>query len=92
LPLIILIAFSASLRAEEPTFEAKLFSSGALIYSDNFDGEFNRKRWGAPKKDKEIKDEKDKLGPRFTFKGGPDCRILFDSVRLLDCGELKSYR
>ena len=30
---------------------------------------------------------KDKLGPRFTFKGGPDCKILFDSVRLWDCGE-----
>lgn len=29
---------------------------------------------------------KDKLGPRFTFKGGPDCEILFDSVRLWDCG------
>lgn len=26
--------------------------------------------------------EKDKHGPRFTFKGGPDCRIVFDSVRL----------
>ena len=25
---------------------------------------------------------KDKLGPRFTFKGGTDCRIVFDSVRL----------
>jgi hypothetical protein len=29
-----------------------------------------------------IINEKDKLGPRFTFKGGEDCRILFDSVRL----------
>ena len=27
----------------------------------------------------------DKLGPRFTFKGGPECEILFDSVRLWDC-------
>ena len=25
---------------------------------------------------------KDKYGPRFTFKGGPDCQIFFDSVRL----------
>lgn len=32
-----------------------------------------------------IINEKDKLGPRFTFKGGEDCRILFDSVRLWDC-------
>ena len=28
---------------------------------------------------------KDKLGPRFTFKGGPDCQILFDSVRIWEC-------
>ena len=34
-----------------------------------------------------IINEKDKLGPRFTFKGGEDCRILFDSVRLWDCTE-----
>jgi hypothetical protein len=32
-----------------------------------------------------IDNPKDKLGPRFTFKGGEDCRILFDSVRLWDC-------
>ncbi len=32
-----------------------------------------------------IINEKDKLGPRFTFKGGESCRILFDSVRLWDC-------
>lgn len=34
-----------------------------------------------------IINEKDKLGTRFTFKGGEDCRILFDSVRLWDCSE-----
>ena len=34
-----------------------------------------------------IVNEKDKLGPRFTFKGGPDCRIVFDSVRLWKCDE-----
>jgi len=28
---------------------------------------------------------KDKHGPRFTFKGGPDCQILFDSVRIWEC-------
>lgn len=31
--------------------------------------------------------EKDEHGPRFTFKGGEGCRILFDSVRLWDCTE-----
>ena len=34
-----------------------------------------------------IVNPKDKYGPRFTFKGGPECRILFDSVRLWDCRE-----
>lgn len=34
-----------------------------------------------------IDNPKDKHGPRFTFKGGEDCRILFDSVRLWDCTE-----
>ena len=34
-----------------------------------------------------IMNEKDKLGPRFTFKGGPDCQIVFDSVRLWNCEE-----
>tara|TARA_R110002096_G_scaffold272683_3_gene466420 strand:- start:2852 stop:3535 length:684 start_codon:yes stop_codon:yes gene_type:complete len=215
---LLLASFSAHLSAEEPAFESELFSSGALVYTDDFDGAFNREHWGAPKKDKEIVDgtlivtplftseeeakatlyrddhlglepvvhlnripeqfvchlryqfekpgltpgrpsfqighhmiglgvleggghrvnlpdgptftepdsemklnewidlvieykkgtirvsvngdsktyedaavtmnnEKDKLGPRFTFKGGPECRILFDSVRLWDCAE-----
>ena len=30
---------------------------------------------------------KDKLGTRFTFKGGDNCRILFDSIQLWDCTE-----
>ena len=32
-----------------------------------------------------IINEKDKLGPRFTFKGGPNCQVVFDSVRLWKC-------
>ena len=32
-----------------------------------------------------IINPKDKHGPRFTFKGGPECRIVFDSVRLWEC-------
>ena len=28
---------------------------------------------------------KDKHGPRFTFKGGPGCEIIFDSVRIWAC-------
>jgi len=29
-----------------------------------------------------IINEKDKFGPRFSIKGGPECKIVFDSVRL----------
>ena len=32
-----------------------------------------------------IVNHKDKHGPRFTFKGGPGCRIVFDSVQLWKC-------
>ena len=32
-----------------------------------------------------IINPKDKHGHRFTFKGGPDCKIIFDSVSLWDC-------
>ena len=32
-----------------------------------------------------IINPKDKYGPRLTFKGGPECVIIFDSVRLWDC-------
>ncbi|MEC8557108.1 MAG: hypothetical protein VXZ82_19065 [Planctomycetota bacterium] len=204
--------------AEDPVFKSELFKTGKLIYSDDFDGEYDKERWGAQKKDRQIKDgklivtarfkskeeamkalkrdhhlglepvvhlnkipeafvcdmrykfetdkittgrpvlqighhmilfnhleggghriklpdgpsftetksglkvgewiemvieyrkgeltvgvkgysktykheavsiinEKDKLGPRFTFKGGPDCRIIFDSIRLWKCEE-----
>jgi len=216
LQLLLVIAISAELNADEPGFESELFENGKLVYADDFDGELNRERWGAKgtkiedgkliiepqftSKEEAMKalkrdhhlglepvghlnkipenfvchlryqfekpeltpgrpsfqighhmislgileggghriklpdgpsfsepdsemalnewidlvieykpgkirisvngqgktyeheavtiiNEKDKLGPRFTFKGGEDCRILFDSVRLWDCGE-----
>jgi hypothetical protein len=34
-----------------------------------------------------IVNPKAKNGQRFTFKGGPECRIVFDSVRLWECKE-----
>lgn len=55
----------STLHAEEPAFSSQLFTEGTLIYSDDFDGEFNRERWGAPKKDKEIKDGKVIVTPLF---------------------------
>ena len=66
--LILLVALSANLYAEEPKFASELFKTGTLVYSDDFDGEFNRERWGAPKKDKEIKDGKLIVTPLFKSK------------------------
>ena len=42
--------------ADPPAFKSQLFEKGTLIYSDDFDGEYNKERWGAPRKDREIKD------------------------------------
>lgn len=217
-PLCAILLWSFAHAADPPAFKSDLFKTGMLIYSDDFDREYNRERWGAPKKDRQLKDgnlivtaqfqskeeamktlkrdhhlglepvvhlnripeafvchmryrfetdkltpgrpsfqighhmialgylegcghriklpdgpsfaepesgmklgewidlvieyrkgeitigvngysktykhdavtiinEKDKLGPRFTFKGGPNCRIVFDSVRLWKCEE-----
>ncbi len=47
--LAIALAFTTSLSAEETSFESELFESGTLVYTDNFDGELNRERWGPPK-------------------------------------------
>ena len=43
----LLLALVSNLSAEEPKFESDLFPSGTLVYSDDFDGEFNRERWGS---------------------------------------------
>ena len=44
--------------ADPPAFESEIFKTGTLVYSDDFDGEYNRERWGAPKTNKQIKDGK----------------------------------
>ena len=64
---ILLSTISAS-AADQPSFESDLFKTGTLIYSDNFDGEFNRERWGAPTKDKQLKDGKLTVIAKFTSK------------------------
>ena len=47
--LVTFILFAAllalSLRAEEPAFASELFAKGTLLYTDDFDGEFNREFW-----------------------------------------------
>ena len=57
------------------------YKKGALVISVNGDSETYEDAAVT------IDNPKDKLGPRFTFKGGEGCRILFDSVRLWDCTE-----
>jgi hypothetical protein len=54
--------------ADPPAFKSQQFEKGTLIYSDDFDGEYNRDRWGAPKKDRQIKDGKLVVTARFRSK------------------------
>lgn len=65
--LIFLITISIQLHASEPKFKSELFNNGKLIYSDDFDGELNRERWGKPK-GKSIKDGKLTVAPLFKTK------------------------
>ena len=53
---------------ESSTFDSQLFSEGTLIYSDDFDGQYDRDRWGATKKDREIVDGYLLVTPRFRSK------------------------
>lgn len=55
-------------RAADPVFESQLFESGTLIYSDDFNGEYDRERWGAPKKDRQISDGKLVVTAQFKSK------------------------
>jgi hypothetical protein len=65
---LFLVALPANLSAEEPEFKSELYKTGTMVYSDDFDGEFNRERWGAPKNDKEIKDGELIVTPLFKSK------------------------
>jgi hypothetical protein len=62
--LVLLLALAAHLHAEEPKFKSELFKAGKLVYSDDFDGELNRERWGA--KGTKIEDGKLIIRPQFT--------------------------
>ena len=55
--------------ADSPSsFKSELFKTGTLVYSDDFDGEYNRERWGDPKNDRQIKDGKQVVTARFRSK------------------------
>ena len=54
--------------ADPPAFKSELFQTGTLVYSDDFDGEINRERWGAPTRDKQIADGKLTVSAKFKSK------------------------
>jgi len=56
LPLLLTALLVPALHAEEPAFESELFSKGTLLYSDEFDGEFNREFWETRTRSWEITD------------------------------------
>ena len=64
----LVLAFTAGFCAEEPAFGSELFESGTLVYTDDFHGEWNRERWGAPKGGK-IEDGKLIMEAQFTDRG-----------------------
>ena len=55
-------------RAADPAFNSQLFKTGTLVYSDDFDDEINRERWGAPTRDKQIADGKLIVSAKFKSK------------------------
>ncbi len=63
--LIFLLTLSVQLHAAGLSFRSELFKSGKLVYADDFDGELNRKYWGAPK-GKRIEAGKLIVEPQFT--------------------------
>ena len=68
-PLCAILLTAISAYAADPTaFKSELFKTGTLVYSDDFDGEFNRERWGTPTKDKQLKDGQLVVGPKFKSK------------------------
>jgi hypothetical protein len=67
-PLCAILLWSSAHAADPPSFNSELFETGTLVYSDDFDGEFNRERWGSSKKDKQIKDGKLVVTAQFKSK------------------------
>ena len=65
--LVCLCTFDAC-AADPPAFKSRQFETGTLIDSDDFDGEYDRQRWGAPKKNKHIKDGKLVVTAQFKSK------------------------
>lgn len=52
--------------SNKAAFDSKLFTTATLVYADDFEGEFNRERWGSPGRDKQIKNGQLTVTPKFT--------------------------
>ena len=65
---VLLFGLCPCTRAADPDFKSQLFEKGRLVCSDDFDGEFNRVRWGASTKDKQIKDGRLIVTAKFQTK------------------------
>ena len=65
--LLCLFTFDAS-ADDPPQFKSEIFKTGTLVYSDNFNGGINRERWGAPTKDKQIKNGNLIVSAKFQSK------------------------
>lgn len=63
-----ILLWSCAHAAGPPSFKSKLFKTGKLVYSDDFDREYNRERWGAPTTDKQIADSKLVVSAKFKTK------------------------
>lgn len=64
---LLLVGCAGTPTATQPSsFESQLFETGMLVYSDDFNGEYNRERWGDPRNNKEIKDGKLIVTSQFT--------------------------
>ena len=65
--LLCLFTFDAS-ADDPPEFKSEIFKTGTLVYSDDFDGGINRERWGAPTKDKQIRNGNLVVAAKFQSK------------------------
>ena len=54
--LLALVSMFQDLQAVDAAFESHLFKQGTLVYTDDFDGKLDRKRWQIRTKSWEVKD------------------------------------
>jgi hypothetical protein len=65
---VLALSFGKARADQSSEFEAEWFTSGTLVYSDHFDGEYDAERWGPLRKDRKIEQGKLIVMPRFESK------------------------